>query len=107
MTIAAQRPRLRVAIVGAGPGGLAATIFLGRLDFVDLAVYDQATILREIGAVRFTLEQRLHRESALIKTPGVFSSYSEPQSRLNSIPNELMDESTASIGMVIPPRSSL
>ncbi|KZT51350.1 FAD/NAD(P)-binding domain-containing protein [Calocera cornea HHB12733] len=41
---------LRIAIVGAGPGGLAAAIALGRLPNVDLHVFDQARVLREIGA---------------------------------------------------------
>ncbi|KAH9848937.1 FAD/NAD-P-binding domain-containing protein [Lenzites betulinus] len=41
---------LRVAIVGAGPGGLAATIQLSRLPYVELSVFDQARELREVGA---------------------------------------------------------
>ncbi|KAL7419271.1 hypothetical protein Q5752_006108 [Cryptotrichosporon argae] len=41
---------LNVAIVGAGPGGLAASINLRRLDNVRVSVYDQASELREVGA---------------------------------------------------------
>jgi salicylate hydroxylase len=42
---------LRIAVIGAGPGGLATTIHLRRLSSVKLSVYDQAKELREIGAV--------------------------------------------------------
>jgi salicylate hydroxylase len=41
---------LRVAICGAGPGGLATAIALRRLSDVDVTLYDQATELREVGA---------------------------------------------------------
>jgi len=41
---------LRIAIIGAGPGGLAAAIALGRLPNVELHVFEQARVLREIGA---------------------------------------------------------
>lgn len=42
---------LKVAIVGAGPGGLAAAIQFRRLPDVELSIYDQARELREVGAV--------------------------------------------------------
>jgi salicylate hydroxylase len=42
---------LKVAIVGAGPGGLAAAILLSKLPFVELSVFEQARELREVGAV--------------------------------------------------------
>ncbi|KAL2820776.1 hypothetical protein BJX63DRAFT_418392 [Aspergillus granulosus] len=42
--------RLRVAIIGAGPAGLGAAIEFQRLPFVDLRIYEQATVLREIGS---------------------------------------------------------
>ncbi|WVQ79202.1 hypothetical protein IAT38_001298 [Cryptococcus sp. DSM 104549] len=45
----ASKP-LKVAIVGAGPGGLAAMIHFGRLSNIDLSVFDAARELREIGA---------------------------------------------------------
>lgn len=51
MTIALSPKPLRVAIVGAGPGGLAATIQLSKLEDVELSVFDQARELREVGAV--------------------------------------------------------
>ncbi|WVQ72196.1 hypothetical protein IAR50_001742 [Cryptococcus sp. DSM 104548] len=45
-----QHDKTKVAVIGAGPGGLAATINLLRLPFVELSVFDQATELREVGA---------------------------------------------------------
>ena len=42
-------PRLRVAIIGAGPAGLGAAIEFAKLPFVDVRVYEQARELREIG----------------------------------------------------------
>lgn len=44
--------KIRVGIIGAGPAGLAAAIFLNRLDFVSVDIFDQARELREVGAVR-------------------------------------------------------
>ncbi|WOO80351.1 FAD-dependent monooxygenase SAT7 [Vanrija pseudolonga] len=41
---------LKVAIVGAGPGGLAAAIQFRRLPDIELSIYDQARELREVGA---------------------------------------------------------
>lgn len=46
-----QDKSLRIAVVGAGPGGLGAAIAFSQLPFVDLQVYEQARELREIGAV--------------------------------------------------------
>ncbi|KAK4685492.1 microfibrillar-associated protein 1, partial [Tremellales sp. Uapishka_1] len=45
----ARKP-LRIAVVGAGPGGLAFTIFAQRLNNVEISVYDQARELKEVGA---------------------------------------------------------
>ncbi|KAL2828474.1 hypothetical protein BDW59DRAFT_178843 [Aspergillus cavernicola] len=41
--------RLRVGIIGAGPAGLGAAIEFQKLPFVDVAIYEQAQVLREIG----------------------------------------------------------
>ncbi|KAL4791726.1 monooxygenase [Aspergillus venezuelensis] len=43
------KSRLRVAIIGAGPAGLSAAISFQNSPFVDLQVYEQASVLREIG----------------------------------------------------------
>lgn len=42
--------RLKVAIIGAGPAGLGAAIEFGKLPFVNWTIYEQATLIREIGA---------------------------------------------------------
>lgn len=41
---------LRVVIVGAGPAGLGAAIALSALPNVEIAIYEKARELREIGA---------------------------------------------------------
>lgn len=51
MTITSQQKRVKVGVIGAGPGGLAIAINLRKLPFIDLNIYDQATELREVGAV--------------------------------------------------------
>ncbi|KAL6230785.1 hypothetical protein BDW75DRAFT_234150 [Aspergillus navahoensis] len=44
------RPRLRIAIIGAGPAGLSAAISLQQnLPFASVTIYERATALREIG----------------------------------------------------------
>lgn len=43
-------PFLRIAIVGAGPGGLATAIALSKIPQVEVNVYEQAKVLREVGA---------------------------------------------------------
>ena len=61
--MAAPRPvnltkPLRIAVVGAGPGGLATAIHLLRLKDVELSVFDQARELREVGAVSVGDDER-------------------------------------------------
>ena len=41
---------MKVAIIGAGPAGLAAAIELSRLPFIDYTVYEKADSVKEIGA---------------------------------------------------------
>ncbi|KAI1453962.1 FAD/NAD(P)-binding domain-containing protein [Annulohypoxylon moriforme] len=41
---------LRVAIIGGGPGGLATAIALSKIPDVSINIYEQATVLREVGA---------------------------------------------------------
>lgn len=41
---------MKIAIIGAGPAGLAAAIELSRLPFADYTVYEKADRVKEIGA---------------------------------------------------------
>ena len=50
MTVDTLTPILKVAVVGGGPGGLAAAIALSKIPNADVKIYEQATILREVGA---------------------------------------------------------
>ncbi|KAF3013227.1 hypothetical protein E8E14_006538 [Neopestalotiopsis sp. 37M] len=43
-------PHLRVAVVGGGPGGLATAIALSKIPNVEVTIYEQASVLREVGA---------------------------------------------------------
>lgn len=43
--------QLKIAIVGAGPGGLGTAIALRELSGVQVSIFDQASELKEIGAV--------------------------------------------------------
>ena len=43
-------PTLKIAIIGAGPGGLSSAIALSKLENVDVTMYEKAGELREIGA---------------------------------------------------------
>lgn len=50
MTVSRDQRRLKVAVVGGGPGGLATAIALGKIPNVEVTIYEQAKVLREIGA---------------------------------------------------------
>lgn len=43
-------PLKRVAIVGGGPGGLGTAIALQKIPNVEVTIYEQASVLREVGA---------------------------------------------------------
>ena len=45
MTVDTLTPILKVAVVGGGPGGLAAAIALSKIPNVDVKIYERATIL--------------------------------------------------------------
>lgn len=49
-TPSAAPPKLRVAIVGGGPGGLATAIALSKVPSVTVNLYEKDKILREVGA---------------------------------------------------------
>jgi salicylate hydroxylase len=50
MVIQQDNDRLRVAIIGGGPGGLGTAIALSALPNVEVNLYEKARELREIGA---------------------------------------------------------
>ncbi|KAF1353211.1 hypothetical protein BDV97DRAFT_309611, partial [Delphinella strobiligena] len=50
MTVDIAIPPLRVAIIGGGPGGLATAIALQEIPNVKVKIYEQASLLREVGA---------------------------------------------------------
>lgn len=50
MTVNSSSRHLRVAIIGGGPGGLATAIALSKIPNVSVNLYEQATVLREVGA---------------------------------------------------------
>lgn len=50
MTINTKPKALKVAIVGGGPGGLGTAIALSKIPNVELTIYEQAGVLREVGA---------------------------------------------------------
>lgn len=50
MTIDLKPKPLKVAIVGGGPGGLGTAIALSKVPDVEVRIYEQASILREVGA---------------------------------------------------------
>ena len=51
MTVDSPSPSpLKIAIVGGGPGGLATAIALSRISNVTVTIFEQASVLREVGA---------------------------------------------------------
>lgn len=50
MTVKISPPKLKVAVVGGGPGGLATAIALQDVANVEVVIYEQASVLREVGA---------------------------------------------------------
>ena len=50
MTTTENLRPLRIAIIGGGPGGLATSIALQKVHNVEVTIYEQASVLREVGA---------------------------------------------------------
>jgi salicylate hydroxylase len=50
MTVNIKSKPLKIAIVGGGPGGLGTAIALSKIPDVEVAIYEQASVLREVGA---------------------------------------------------------
>ncbi|OJJ97642.1 hypothetical protein ASPACDRAFT_123532 [Aspergillus aculeatus ATCC 16872] len=66
-------PKLRVAIIGAGPAGLAAAIEFAKLSFVEARIYEQARELREMGA-----GTSLHHNTwRMLDALGVYENFDE------------------------------
>ncbi|QPC71963.1 hypothetical protein HYE68_002715 [Fusarium pseudograminearum] len=55
-----KEPRLKVAIIGAGPGGLGAAIEFAKLPFVDWELYEKRSLISEIGG-GFTIQPQTWR----------------------------------------------
>lgn len=50
MTVNIKPKPLKVAIIGGGPGGLGTAIALSKIPNVEVVLYEQANVLREVGA---------------------------------------------------------
>lgn len=50
MTVDIRPQPLKVAVVGGGPGGLGTAIALSKIPNVEVTIYEQASVLREVGA---------------------------------------------------------
>ena len=50
MAVKAPIPHLRVAVVSGGSGGLATAVALAEMPEVTVAIYEQASVVREVGA---------------------------------------------------------
>lgn len=50
MAIDIEHKSLQVAVVGGGPGGLGTAIALSKIPDVEVTIYEQASVLREVGA---------------------------------------------------------
>lgn len=50
MTVDIKPKLLNVAVVGGGPAGLGTAIALSNIPNIEVTIYEQASILREIGA---------------------------------------------------------
>ncbi|RAH73788.1 FAD/NAD(P)-binding domain-containing protein [Aspergillus aculeatinus CBS 121060] len=66
-------PKLRLAIIGAGPAGLAAAIEFAKLSFVEARIYEQARELREMGA-GISLH---HNTWRMLDALGVYENFDE------------------------------
>ncbi|KAF0645931.1 hypothetical protein FPSE5266_08078 [Fusarium pseudograminearum] len=55
-----KEPRLKIAIIGGGPGGLGAAIEFAKLPFVDWDLYEKSSLVSEIGG-GFTIQPQTWR----------------------------------------------
>ncbi|WVR03025.1 hypothetical protein IAU60_000014 [Kwoniella sp. DSM 27419] len=98
MAIASNTDKLKVAVIGAGPGGLAAIINLGRLAHIELSVFDQASELREVGA-GISINENTWRHLKLLGAA--------EQVEQNGITGELLARKYHKVDPEAPPRSRI
>ncbi|WWD22597.1 hypothetical protein CI109_107090 [Kwoniella shandongensis] len=107
------REKVKVGIIGAGPGGLAAAINFLRIPFVDLSVFDQATELREVGA-GISINENTWRHLRLLGAADKIEQYTKrgDSSKIdgehrNGLTGELLSRRFQSADPNAPPRSRI
>ncbi|WWC67382.1 uncharacterized protein I206_101290 [Kwoniella pini CBS 10737] len=112
MTIQPQE-KIRVAVIGTGPGGLAAIIHLLRVPFVELSAFDQATELREVGA-GISINQNTWRHLHLLGAANAIEQISArgdgtkvDHEQRNGLTGELIAQSFQKVEINAPPRSRI
>ncbi|KAK8844851.1 hypothetical protein IAR55_006701 [Kwoniella newhampshirensis] len=112
MTIAPKK-QIKIAIIGAGPGGLAAAINFLRIPFVELSVFDQATELREVGA-GISINENTWRHLQLLGAAQEIEQYSNrgdgnkiDGEHRNGRTGELLSRRFQSVNPDAPPRSRI
>ncbi|WVF67004.1 hypothetical protein IAT40_001747 [Kwoniella sp. CBS 6097] len=113
MTIAVPENRIKVAVVGTGPGGLAAIINLRRLPYIDLSAFDQARELREVGA-GISINENTWRHLKLLGADEKLEQYTNrgdgskvDGEQRNGITGELLARKYQKVNPDAPPRSRI
>ncbi|WRT63140.1 uncharacterized protein IL334_000043 [Kwoniella shivajii] len=113
MTIQPAENKLKIAIIGTGPGGLAAIINLSRLPFVELSAYDQASELREVGA-GISINQNTWRHLQLLGAADAIEQFNlrgdgtkVDSEQRNGITGELLFSRLQTVDPNIPARSRI
>ncbi|OCF43458.1 salicylate hydroxylase [Kwoniella heveanensis CBS 569] len=113
MTIAIPETKIRVAVVGTGPGGLAAIINLRKLPYVELSAFDQAKELREVGA-GISINENTWRHLKLLGADEKLEQYTNrgdgskvDGEQRNGITGELLARKYQKINPDAPPRSRI
>ncbi|WWC57515.1 uncharacterized protein I303_100047 [Kwoniella dejecticola CBS 10117] len=105
--------KIKIAVIGTGPGGLAAIIHLLRLPFVQLSAFDQATELREVGA-GISINQNTWRHLNLLGAADAIEQVSlrgdgskVDHEQRNGLTGELIAQSFQKVETDAPPRSRI
>ncbi|WVQ94612.1 hypothetical protein IAU59_001692 [Kwoniella sp. CBS 9459] len=113
MTIAVPENKIRIAVIGTGPGGLAAIINLQRLPYVDLSAFDQAKELREVGA-GISINENTWRHLKLLGVAEKLEQYTDrgdgskvDGEQRNGITGELLARKYQKVNPDAPPRSRI